>query len=184
MTKHVSSNASSDFRSDAERRQMIAGTAARRAQRLERAAEQRERTRALVEQLEIGDRVRATFAHDPKPLVCEGRLHGSDLFGENVLRLVEHPSAPPVAVDGQPGPGLDQLERITPGRLVSVAYTVGLQVEVDLDAGTVTRVRLTDDITPDRDGYSEDLDTYQPLSPIDPARAAAYVVAESAMWPA
>lgn len=169
----------------AEMREGFREAAQRRAATLAEAAQRRERISALASRLDVGDRVRVTFAHsphDPKPRAYEGRLHGSDL-SDDVLRLVEHPGAPEVVVAGEPGDGLVQLERITPGRRVSVAYSVGLQVEVDLDAGEIFRVRVTEDITPDRDGYSEDIDTFRPLSSIDPARDAAYAVAETAIWP-
>lgn len=65
---------------------------------------------------------------------------------------------------------------------ISVAYRVPVQVVVDLDTGEVTRVVVIDEsVEADRDGYTEDADTYHPAAPADVDRA--YALAADAMWP-
>jgi len=67
---------------------------------------------------------------------------------------------------------------------ISIAYTVPVQVLVDLDTGRVARVVVIDeDVQPDRGGYREDEATGRPCT--DEQANAAYDVAEDGdnEWP-
>jgi hypothetical protein len=65
---------------------------------------------------------------------------------------------------------------------ISIAYTVSVQVLVDLDRQRVTRVVVIDeDVTPDRNGYRENHDTGAHCT-LEQA-AAAYAIAETSPWP-
>jgi hypothetical protein len=62
---------------------------------------------------------------------------------------------------------------------ISIAYTVPVQVVVDLDTTRVTRVVVIDeDVTSDRNGY-HDTGAHCTLE----QAAAAYAVAETSPWP-
>jgi hypothetical protein len=66
---------------------------------------------------------------------------------------------------------------------VSIAYSVPVQVIVDLDSGEVDRVVVIDEgIEADKDGFSEDADEYRPITAEQKARA--YEIADGgAEWP-
>jgi hypothetical protein len=68
------------------------------------------------------------------------------------------------------------------GPCISIAYTVPVQVIVDLDRGRVTRVVVIDeDVTADRNGYRENRATGEHCT-LEQV-AAAYAIAETSQWP-
>jgi hypothetical protein len=71
---------------------------------------------------------------------------------------------------------------IPAAQLVSISYSVPVMVTVDLETKEVTRVRIIGEgITADREGFSENAETFGRVRESDEQRA--YDVAENADWP-
>ena len=68
--------------------------------------------------------------------------------------------------------------------LISISYTVPVQVIVDTTTTTVHRVVVIDEaISQDRNGHHADHDANTSLAAVAPQVTAAYAIAEAEEWP-